>query len=112
MRRTEKSRTLRIDPVGLVTLRKTCRLCVVCETLIAHRGEIKRLIDGLGDDRAKSKKREYLVLGTVESQTWRRGASVGVTLDELIQYMADFKAYMRIDYMPGGSHRSSTAADQ
>lgn len=57
---------IHVDPVGLVTLRKTCRLCVVCEMLIAHQGEIERLIDGLGDDRAKSKKREYLVLGTVE----------------------------------------------
>lgn len=103
---------IHVDSVGLVTLRKTCRLCVVCDMLIAHQTEIEGLIDGLADDRAKSKRAEYLVLGTVESRAWRRGVSVGVTLDDLIHHMADFKEYMRIDYTPGGWHRSRTAADR
>lgn len=95
---------IHVDSVGLVTLRKTCRLCVVCEMLIAHQAKIECLLDDLRLERTE--KNNYLVLGTVESRTWRRGVSVGVTLDELIEHMADFRNYMRIDYTPGGWYRS------
>jgi hypothetical protein len=87
-------------PVGPVVLRKSCRLCVVCETLIAHQAEVERLIDALGPTQAS--KREYLVLGTLDVKTWRRGLSGGVTVNELTTHSADFKHYMRIDYTPGG----------
>ncbi|MBI3048194.1 MAG: hypothetical protein HYY76_07760 [Acidobacteria bacterium] len=40
------------EPVGLVMLRKSCRLCVVCEMLIAHQAEVERLIDALGQTQA------------------------------------------------------------
>ena len=94
---------IHIDSVGLVMLRKTCRLCVVCEMLIAHQAEIDPLVDSLGDHRVPaSQQREYLVLGTVESKTWRRGTSSRVMADELIGHVADFKEYMRIDCTPGG----------
>jgi hypothetical protein len=85
-------------------LRKTCRLCVACEMLIAHQAEVERFIDALGHGQAQ--KQEYLVLGTLEIRTWRRGLHHGVTVDELTEHMADFKHYMRIDYTPGGWHRS------
>lgn len=103
---------IHVDSVGLVTLRKTCRLCVVCDMLIAHQAEIERLIDSFGNERVKPDKREYLVLGTVESRTWRRGVSVGVTVDEVVDHMADFKEYRRINFTPGGWHRASAATDQ
>lgn len=32
---------IHVDSVGLITARKTCRLCVVCEMLIAHQDEIE-----------------------------------------------------------------------
>ena len=87
-----------VDSIGLVTLRKTCRLCVVCEMLIAHKAEMDDLIDGLRDRRADG--REYLVLGTLELKTWRQGLSGGVTLEQMRDHMTDFKAYMRVNDVP------------
>lgn len=99
---------IHIEPIGLVMLPKTCRLCVVCEMLVAHQDEIERLIDALRQ--GKSEKREFLVLGTLGTKTWRRGLSDKVTVQELIDHMADFKDYMRIDYTPGGWYRSGETA--
>lgn len=89
---------IHVDSVGLVTLRKTCRLCVVCDMLIAHQAEIERLIDSFGNERVKPDKREYLVLGTVESRIRRRSLSGGVTVAEVADHMADFKEYLRIEH--------------
>jgi hypothetical protein len=97
---------IHIDSVGLVMLRKSCRLCLVCEMLIAHQAEIDRLMSDLRRGSAE----KYLVLGTLGTKTWRRGLSGGVTVEELIEHMADFKQYMRIDYTPGGRYRSDEAA--
>jgi hypothetical protein len=99
---------IHFEPVGLVMLRKSCRLCVVCETLIAHQGEVERLIDALGQTHVS--KREYLILGTLDVKTWRRGLSGGVTVNELTTHMADFNHYLRIDYTPGGWYRSDEPA--
>lgn len=102
---------IHVDSVGLLTLGKTCRLCVVCEMLIVHQAELEPLIDAFGRRQVPGNcDREYLVLGTVEPKVWRRGLSGGVTVDELIRHMADFKAYMRIDYTPGGWSRSTEGA--
>jgi hypothetical protein len=77
---------IHVDSVGLVTLRKTCRLCVVCEMLITHQHEMDRLIDGVVEDGVRSTTQEYLVLGTLETRTWRRGFSGSVTLEEMIDH--------------------------
>jgi hypothetical protein len=97
-----------VDSLGLFILRKTCRLCVVCETLIAHQGEIEPLIDAFRRRQgANNRQGAYVVLGTVECRVWRRGLSGGMPPDELFRHMADFKAYLRIDRTPGGWCRSS-----
>jgi hypothetical protein len=99
---------IHFETVGLVMLRKSCRLCVVCETLIAHQAEVERSIDALGQTQAST--REYLVLGTLDVKLWRRGLSGDVTVNELTAHMADFKHHMRIDYTPGGWYRSDEPA--
>lgn len=81
---------------------------MACELLVAHQAEIERLIDALGQ--GKGEKREFLVLGTLGTKTWRRGLSGSVAVQELIDHMADFKYYMRIDYTPGGWYRSDETA--
>jgi hypothetical protein len=66
--------------------------------LIAHEAEVNRVIDSLAapsDDRAT-----YVVLGTLGSGTWREGMSRGVTIDDVKQDMADFKAFMRVEISP------------
>ena len=79
-------------------LRKTCRLCVACEMLIANKTEVDDLIDGLRSHHAEG--REYLVLGTLESKTWRQGLSGAVSVEQVRDHMTDFKAYMQVDVTP------------
>jgi hypothetical protein len=87
-----------LDPLGLVLVRKTCRLCVVCEMLIADEAELNRLIDTVATDGAGGQ--PYVVLGTLAAKTWREGMSGRVTIQQLKEHMADFKVYMRVDITP------------
>jgi hypothetical protein len=89
---------IHVESMGLVLLRKTCRLCIGCEMLIAQEVEVNRVIDGLAPHAAMPP--TYLVLGTLESGTWRDGMSGGVTIEEVKHDMADFKAYMRVEITP------------
>ena len=97
---------IHVDGVGLVVLRKTCRLCVKCELVIVQRAEIEPLI-AASVGQAVVTQPQYLVVGTVNPRVWRRGLSADVMIDELIQHMADFKAYMDLKYSPGGWYRST-----
>ena len=91
---------IHVDGFGLVTLGKTCRLCVSCEILVAHQDEIDPLIQNLvGVTRPLP---DYLVLGTADRTFWRRGLRGPQPLAELIQNMADFKEHLRLEYTPGG----------
>ena len=90
-------------------LRKTCRLCIVCEMLIAHKAEMDNLIDGLRGHHADGL--EYLVLGTLESKTWRQGLSGAVTVEQVRDHMTDFKVYMRVDITPRHWSRASATTD-
>jgi hypothetical protein len=73
-------------------------MCVDCEMLIAQEAEMRDLIDSLRSHRVGSA--EDVVLGTLDTTTWRRGLSGSVTIDEGANTMADFKAYRRVDITP------------
>ena len=45
-----------------VLLNKSCRLCVLCETLIVHQAELEHVVAAAGWGAG----REYLVLGTID----------------------------------------------
>ena len=92
---------IHVDGTGLVVLRKTCRMCVSCELVIARQDEIETHLAAAVPSGARDKP-EYLVLGTVEPRIWRRGSRSALMMDELIENMADFKAHMRLEYTPGG----------
>ena len=92
---------IHVDGTGLVVLRKTCRICVNCELVIAHQDEIEPQLAAAVPPGGKEKP-GYLVLGTVEPRLWRRGLCSALMMDELIGNMADFKAHMRLEYTPGG----------
>ena len=92
---------IHVAGTGLVVLRKTCRMCVNCELVIAHQDEIEPQLAAAVPPGAREKP-GYLVLGTVEPRLWRRGLSSALMMDELVENMADFKAHMRLEYTPGG----------
>jgi hypothetical protein len=87
----------RITP-RLVLLNKTCRLCLLCETLIVDRAELESVIIGAGFGAAVHAQ-EYVVLGTIDRGTWRRGLRVPHNLD-IRAHMADFKNYLKVEVVP------------
>jgi hypothetical protein len=52
----------------------------------------------------------YIVLGTVDRQVWRRGLEGRVSLSDVVQQMADFKTYLRLDFTPAGRYPKSEGA--
>jgi hypothetical protein len=90
-----------VEGAGLLILRKTCRLCLNCEMVIAHQAEIESAIKASAGQ-ATAATPDYLVLGTADPQVWRQGLSGDVNIKELVRNMADFKAHLQIKYTPGG----------
>jgi hypothetical protein len=97
------------DGPRLVLLNKTCRLCVVCETLIVDRAELENVIIAAGLS-ATVKPPDYVVLGTIDRRTWRRGLDDDTSLLDIREHMADFKKYLRVDVVPAHWERSSRSA--
>jgi hypothetical protein len=93
----------------LVLLNKTCRLCLICETLIVDQVELERVIIAAGLVTA-IKPLDYVVLGTIDRRTWRRGLDGDAELPDIRAYMSDFKKYLKIDVVPAHWERSSRSA--
>jgi hypothetical protein len=94
----------------LVLLNKTCRLCLACETLIVDRVELERVITAAGLSDAV-KPPDYVVLGTIDRRTWRRGLCDDAALPDIREHMADFKKYLKVDVVPAHWERSRRPAD-
>src|SRR3954447_6998646 len=71
-----------IEGFGFVILAKTCRLCVKCEMLIAHKVELDRLLSTVVS------KPEYVVLGTADRRTYRLGLAGAASLDDVRAHTA------------------------
>ena len=91
------------DGPRLVLLNKSCRLCLLCETLIVHQAELEHVVAAarLGAGR------EYVVLGTIDRRTWRRGVAGEAQVADIREHMADFKTYLKVDVMPAHWERST-----
>jgi hypothetical protein len=82
----------------MIILRKTCRLCTICEMVIVHQDELEPLVaDQLRALGHSMDRPDYLVLGTVDPTVWRRGLTGRVSLDEVLEHMADFRKHLQID---------------
>jgi hypothetical protein len=96
-----------LDGPRLALLNKTCRLCVLCETLVVHRAELERVILAAGPVGMVNAP-EYVVLGTIDRRIWRRGMAGDAQLAEIREHMADFKRYLRVDVTPAHWELSRT----
>jgi hypothetical protein len=83
----------------LVLLNKTCRLCLRCETLIVGQAELEGVIIAAGLS-ATVKPPDYVVLGTIDRRTWRRGMRADAELPDIREHMSDFKKYMKVGIIP------------
>lgn len=85
---------IHVDPMRLVALNYTCRYCLGCDLLIAHKLEIEHLLRDLFAQREPSAiGNEYLVVGTVEKAAWRDGLTGPKTSAETFPAVHDFKSY-------------------
>src|ERR1700687_1213430 len=73
------SLVINVNDFGLVLLGKTCRLCLRCETLIAHKAGLARVLSTV----VTESKLDYFVLGTADRQTHRRGLAGAASLDDV-----------------------------
>ena len=87
----------RPDGARLILLNKSCRLCLRCETLVVHRDELHNAIIKAGLCIGQP---DYVVLGTLDRHTWRRGLQGDVQLADVRRSMADFKKYLRVEVTP------------
>ena len=89
---------IHVDAFGMIILRKTCRLCTICEMLIVHLDELEPLVASQLSALGHSIDRpDYLVLGTVDPRVWRRGLTARISIDEVVHHMADFRKHLQIE---------------
>ena len=92
------SLVIHVDGFGLVLLGKTCRLCLKCETLIAHKAELDKLLSSA----VAMLQPDYFVLGTADRRTYRRGLAGAASLDDVKAHTSDFKSYWNVEVTPAG----------
>jgi hypothetical protein len=87
-----------VDGFGLVILGKTCRLCLRCETLLAHKAELDKLIATV----ATVANADYVVVGTADRRTYRRGLAGTASLEDVKAHTSDVKSYWSVEVTPAG----------
>jgi hypothetical protein len=97
---------IHVEGFGLVLLGKTCRLCLRCDTLVAHKAELDELLRVA----VRVPEPEYVVLGTIDSQVYRRGLAGRTSLDDVKDHMADFQSYWKVDVTPAGRYPKNQSA--
>lgn len=98
---------IHVEGFGLVLLGKTCRLCLQCETLIAHKAELDKLLRAV----VTVSKPEYVVLGTADRRTHRRGLAGGASRDDVRAHTSDFKSYWNVEVTPAGRYPRNEAGN-
>jgi hypothetical protein len=89
---------IHVDPCNPLALNKTCRYCPRCDLLIAHKDEIEAQLHALFPERKPPlTSKEYLVIGTVDREDWKRG----ITMGELLDKLHDFKEVLKIKPVGG-----------
>lgn len=69
----------------------------MCETLVVDRLELERALIA-APLLTPGQPPEYIVLGTIDRRTWRRGLSGEASvLPDIREHMADFKEHLRIE---------------
>lgn len=83
-----------IEPRNLIALNYTCRYCQDCDLLIAHKHEIEHLLTEMFRQNDPSKiGNDYMIIGTVEKSTWRKGLEKSLTIDKMLPHASDFAKY-------------------
>ena len=94
---------IHVEGADLTVLGKTCRYCPKCELIIAHQNELEgELVHSFSARKLEVVGNPYLVIGTLDRKTWKRGLQSPLTLDPALDQAADFKRYLEVWEEPGG----------
>jgi hypothetical protein len=82
---------IHVDPINPVAINKSCRYCAVCDLLIAHQDEVERELAALFSRRATELAvNDYLVIGTLDRDVWKRGVAEPLAIQEMVEHLHDF----------------------
>lgn len=91
---------IHVDPMQVVTLNKTCRLCPADDLLIAHQDELESVLAAyFSEHQPEIIGNDYLVLGTMDRPVWRRGMESPPPVGDLREILHDFRDY--VTFTPG-----------
>ena len=96
---------IHIDPMTLFVLRLTCRFCTPCQFLICHQQDLEAQLVIAMEQQGTPELigNEYLVLGTLDMETWRAGmkGERQLMVANLTDYMHDFKHVLKLEITGG-----------
>jgi hypothetical protein len=82
---------IHVDPLNPVAINKSCRYCPRCDLLMAHKDEIEQQLARLFAIRAPELiGKDYLVLGTLDRDVWKRGVAEPLAIQEMVEELHDF----------------------
>jgi hypothetical protein len=82
---------IHVDPINPVAINKSCRYCPTCDLLIAHQDEVEHELATLFFKRAPELiGNDYLVLGTLDRDVWKRGVTEPLAIQEMVEQLHDF----------------------
>jgi hypothetical protein len=85
---------IHINPMHLIALNYTCRYCKSCDLLIAHKHEIEHLLTNLFSQiEPETVGNEYLIIGTVEKNSWRENLKQSRPVVEMLTHASDFAVF-------------------
>jgi hypothetical protein len=101
---------IHVEGWGPITQGKTCKYCSRCELIMCDQAELEaQLAHSFERLKPEVIGNDYLVVGTVETKTWKRGMGERPpSLEETLQHTADFKGYSDLLYDPGGWRREGS----
>lgn len=83
-----------VKPANLIALNFTCRYCKTCDLLIAHKHELEHLLTNLfRPSEPETIGNNYIIVGTVEKNAWRRGLQHPVDVTDILPFASDFAEY-------------------
>jgi hypothetical protein len=82
---------IHVDPINPVAINKSCRYCSACDLLIAHQDEVEHELAALFAKRAPELVgNDYLVLGTLDRDVWKRGITEPLEIQQMVEKLHDF----------------------
>jgi len=92
-----------------IVLGFTCKYCSKCELIVAHQCDLEaQLRLTLAEISPKCIGNEYLVVGTVDRNTWKANIGTPRSVKDMLEFVSDFKEILTLKSSPGNYWRKDT----